>query len=97
MKKYGNNGSLKYLDLSDNRISDDGAVNLMKVVCDTQLFSLSLSKNALTDKCADPIVQALKPSKNLRLLDLLNNKISSRLSKNKLKNHLGAKKIDVLI
>ena len=85
------------MDLSDNRIGDDGAVNLMKVVCDTQLFSLSLSKNALTDKCADPIVQALKTSKNLRLLDLLNNKISSRISKNKLKNHLGAKKIDVLI
>lgn len=56
LKKYGGNGSLKYLDLSNNRISDEGAVHLMKASCETHLFSLTLYKNNLTDKCAEPIV-----------------------------------------
>ena len=69
----------------------------MKASCETHLFSLTLYKNNLTDKCAEPIVHALKTSKNLRLLDLSNNKITSRVAKNKLKNGLSGKKIDILL
>ena len=44
--------------------------------------------NKITEKCVEAIVGSLKTNKTLKILDLQNNGIGSRLMKNKLKNAL---------
>ena len=81
------------LNLSNNKISDESALQLCKALADTQIEQLDLSKNKLTDQCAEPIAQTLKTNKHLKSLNLTDNGIASRVSKNKLTN--GLKKIEV--
>ena len=83
------------LILSNNKIADESALQLCRALADTQIESLDLSKNKLTDLCAEPIAQTLKTNKNLKHLNLTDNGIASRVSKNKLTN--GLKKIEVIV
>lgn len=51
-------------------------------------MSLNLQGNKISEKAVDAIVGCLKTNKALKVLDLSNNGIGSRLMKNKLKNAL---------
>lgn len=79
---------VKQLSLAKNRLSDDGVGQLIRAVCDSQIEHLDLQGNKISEKSVDVIVGCLKTHKTLKVLDLSNNGISSRLMKNKLKNAL---------
>jgi Ran GTPase-activating protein (RanGAP) involved in mRNA processing and transport len=65
-------------------------------VCDCpHIEQLDLQGNKITEKAVDVIVGCLKTNKTLKVLDLSNNGIESRLMKNKLKNALP--QIDVIL
>lgn len=81
-------GPIKQLNLSKNRISDEGINHIIKALCDSQIESVNLQGNKLSEKCVEGIVGSLKTNKTLKVLDLSNNGIGSRLMKNKLKNAL---------
>jgi len=81
-------GPVRSLNLSKNKISDDGIGHIVKALCESQIESVNLQANKLSEKCVEGIVGSLKTNKNLRILDLSNNAIGSRLMKNKLKNGL---------
>jgi NLR family CARD domain-containing protein 3 len=89
------NTGIKSLDLSGNRISDEGIMAVIKALCESQIEVVSLAKNKLTDACSEQIAQTLKSNKHLKYLDLSDNNIANRVSKNKLKNSL--KKIEVVV
>ena len=88
-------GYLRAVNLSKNRITDEGLNILAKAICESQLEKVDLSSNKITEKCIDSIVGTLKTNKVLKLLDLQNNNITSRVVKNKLKFALPS--IDVLL
>ena len=88
-------GPIKSLNLSKNRISDDGLVHIAKALCESSIESVNLSGNKISEKSIDSVVGSLKTHKALKVLDLQNNAITSRVVKNKLKNALP--QIDVLI
>jgi len=81
-------GHVKTLSLARNRLTDEGVGQVIRAVCDTQIEQLDLQGNKITEKSVDAIVGCLKTNKCLRVLDLSNNGIGSRLMKNKLKNAL---------
>jgi len=81
-------GHIKSMDLSKNRISDEGIMHIIRAICDSQIEAASFSGNKISEKCVESIVGSLKTNKNLKLLDLSSNGIGSRLMKNKLKNAL---------
>lgn len=68
---------------------------VIKALCDSNIEVVSFARNKLTDASSEQIAQTLKSSKHLKYLDLSDNQIVSRVSKNKLKNSL--KKIDVIV
>jgi hypothetical protein len=84
----GNSGHIKTLNLSKNKFGDEGIGHIMKALCDSQIEQVNLQSNKLTDKCVEAIVGILKTNKTIKVLDLQNNGIASRLMKNKLKNAL---------
>ena len=88
-------GHIKLLSLAKNRLTDEGVSQVVRALCDTQIEHLDLQGNKITEKSVDVIVGCLKTNKSLRVLDLSNNGIGSRLMKNKLKNALPH--IDVLV
>lgn len=63
-------GHIKTLNLSKNRLSDDGMGLLIKALCDSQIESVNLQGNKLSDKCVDTIVGSLKTNKNIKTLYL---------------------------
>jgi hypothetical protein len=65
-----NSGHIKSLNLSKNRISDDGVIQIVKAICDSQIEMLSLSTNKITEKVVESIVGCLKTNKNLKVIDL---------------------------
>lgn len=79
---------LRVLSLAKNRLTDEGIGQVVRAVCDTQIESLDIQGNKITEKAVDGIVGCLKTNKTLKVLDLSNNGIGSRLMKNKLKNAL---------
>lgn len=79
---------MKYLDVSNNKFTDDSISVLLKAVSESKLESLNLSGNAITEKSVNNIGGILKTNKFLKQLDLTNNLIQSRLMKNKIKNYL---------
>jgi Ran GTPase-activating protein (RanGAP) involved in mRNA processing and transport len=79
---------LRVLSLAKNRLTDEGVGQVVRAICDTQIESLDLSGNKISEKSVDGIVGCLKTNKCLKLLDLSGNGIGSRLMKNKLKNAL---------
>ncbi|CDW91449.1 achain crystal structure of engineered northeast structural genomics consortium target [Stylonychia lemnae] len=81
-------GPIKILNLSKNRISDDGIGHIIKALCDSHIEQINLQGNKLSEKCVEGIVGCLKTNKTLKVMDLSQNGIGSRLMKNKLKNAL---------
>jgi Ran GTPase-activating protein (RanGAP) involved in mRNA processing and transport len=63
-------GYLRVLNLSKNRITDEGMNLLVKAFCESSLEAVDLSSNKITEKCIDAIVGTLKTNKTLKLLDL---------------------------
>lgn len=90
-----NSGHVKVLNLSKNRLADDGLVLIVKALCESSIENVNLSGNKITEKNIDTIVGTLKTNKTLKVLDLSNNGIGSRVVKNKLKNALPS--IEVLV
>lgn len=88
-------GHVKNLNLSKNRLGDDGLLHIIKALCESSIESVNLSGNKITEKNIDSIVGTLKTNKTLKFLDLSNNGIGSRVVKNKLKNALPS--IEVLM
>ena len=87
---------MRILNLSKNKIGDEGIPHVMKALCESQIETINLSGNKITEKSADTIVGILKTNKALKHLDLSSNGLgSSRLVKNKLKNALPS--IEVLL
>jgi Ran GTPase-activating protein (RanGAP) involved in mRNA processing and transport len=83
------------LNLSKNRISDEGFVHIVKALCDSGIEVLDMSSNKITEKCIESVVGSLKTHKVLKQLDLQDNGLSGRVVKNKLKNALPS--IEVLV
>jgi Ran GTPase-activating protein (RanGAP) involved in mRNA processing and transport len=79
---------VRFVDLSANKITDDGVQHLAKAICETYVESLNLSSNKLTEKCTEPLAAILRTNKNLKVLDLQNNNITNRVFRNKIRNSL---------
>jgi len=79
---------LKSVDLSGNKITDEGIADLAKAVCESNVEELDLANNKLTEKCVDTLVAILKTKKTLKVLNLEGNGITNRVAKNKLLNTL---------
>jgi Ran GTPase-activating protein (RanGAP) involved in mRNA processing and transport len=62
--------SIRVIDLTQNKISDDGVQHLAKAVCESQVEQLILVNNKLTEKCTEPLAGVLKTNKSLKVLDL---------------------------
>lgn len=88
-------GHIKSLNLSNNKITDEGLVHIVKALCESSIERVNLAGNKITEKNIDTIVGSLKTHKLLRQLDLQNNGLTSRVAKNKLKNALPS--IEVLV
>eukprot|EP00347_Sterkiella_histriomuscorum_P020077 403339189 len=88
-------GGVRLLNMQKNRISDEGILHIIKALCESQIEQVNLQANKLSEKCVEGIVGCLKTNKTLKVLDLSNNAITSRLMKNKLKN--GLPQIDVIV
>lgn len=65
-----NSGHIKHLNISKNRISDEGFQIIAKALCESSLEQVNLSNNKITEKCIDQIVGTLKTNKSLKMLDL---------------------------
>jgi Ran GTPase-activating protein (RanGAP) involved in mRNA processing and transport len=87
-KTLKSNPLVRYIDLSSNKITDDGVQHLAKAICETQVESLNLASNKLTEKCTEPLAAILRTNKNLKVLDLQNNNINNRVFRNKIRNSL---------
>lgn len=83
------------LDLSNNRISDNGFIELAKALNETKVMRLDISSNKITDKCTIQASGVLMRNKNLKELNMQDNQITNEISKKKFINTL--KKIDISI
>ena len=83
------------LDLSGNKITDNGIIHICKALSESQIERLVISQNKLTEKCCEHLTGALMRNKHLKTLMMQDNQINSRVAKNKLINSL--KKMDVVI
>ena len=75
LKQYSAHKEVNCLDLSNNRITDEGIVSICKALANSQIHTVKVAKNKLTDKCCEPLALALKTNRNLRLLVLAENNI----------------------
>ncbi len=72
VQKY--NGNLKEVDLSRNRIGDEGALRIAKMLTvNRSLQKLRLNRNQISDAGGKELAEAMKFNKNLEVLDLANN------------------------
>ena len=94
LKNHCKNG-VDNLDLSHNRITDKGFIELCKALNDTQITRFVISNNKITDKCTVQASGSLMRNKFLKVLNMQENLITSQISKNKFINTL--KKIDIAI
>ena len=74
------------MDLSNNKITDNGIVNICKAVNETQIERLVISSNKLTEKCTETIPGILMRNKFLKTLMMQDNSINNRVAKNKFIN-----------
>lgn len=58
------------LDLGNNKLTDNGIVNICKAICDTQIGRLVISNNRLTEKCCETVTGILMRNKNLHTLNM---------------------------
>ena len=63
-------GPIKHLDMSKNRIGDEGIVLIVKALCESQIESVNLQANKISEKCVETIVGCLKTNKTLKMIDL---------------------------
>ena len=61
---------IRVLNLSKNKIGDDGIVLLVKALAESSIEVLNLEGNKISDKSVDTIVGCLKTNKTLKQLDL---------------------------
>jgi hypothetical protein len=59
-------GHIKTLNLSKNRIGDDGLVHIIKALCESTIERVNLSDNKITEKNIDAVVGSLKTHKILK-------------------------------
>jgi Leucine Rich repeat len=59
-------GHVKKLNLSKNRISDEGFIHIVKALCESGIEILNMSGNKLTEKCIESVVGSLKTHKVLK-------------------------------
>ncbi|KYQ92241.1 SH3 domain-containing protein [Tieghemostelium lacteum] len=71
------NQSLKYLDISENDLYDNGANSLSKNLNYSKLTHLDVSCNAITSEGLNPILNALCTNQTLTYIDLSSNLIES--------------------
>lgn len=57
---------VRSLQLSNNKMSDEGVLHILKAVAMSNVEVLSLANNRISEKCAESIVYTLKTSKNLK-------------------------------
>ena len=80
---------VKSLDLSGNVITDEGFKSMCKVLCDTGIEKINLSKNKIGEKHLDQAIQILRQTKNaLRHINLSDNLLGSKITKNRVKSSL---------
>lgn len=65
-----NSGHIKSLNLSKNRITDEGINHIIKALCESQIEFVNIQGNKLSEKCVETMVGILKTNKNLKFLDL---------------------------
>lgn len=67
--------SLRSLNLSNNLLGDDGAIQLAELIAanGSSLISIDCSNNGITDKGATAIVKALQSNSNLQMIDCQGN------------------------
>ena len=58
------------LDLSQNRITDKGFIELCKALNDTQISRFVVSNNKITDKCTIQASGSLMRNKHLKVLNM---------------------------
>lgn len=63
-------GHVKSLNLSNNRISDEGIGHIIKALCDSHIKNVNLQGNKISEKCVDSFVGSLKTNKTLKTIDL---------------------------
>ena len=73
IKQYTTEQNVNYLNLSSNKISDEGIVAICKSLASSNISTLIVAQNKLTDRCGENIVAALKTNKNLKVLNLAGN------------------------
>ena len=54
------------LDLSNNKITDSGVEHLAKGICESNVESLNLAHNKISDKCMEQLAAVLRFAKGLR-------------------------------
>lgn len=62
----GFSSNIRLLNLSKNRISDEGILHIIKALCESQIEIVNLQANKLTEKCVEGIVGCLKTNKTIR-------------------------------
>lgn len=75
---------MKTLKLIKNKLTDDCLEELLASLAQTNVNSLNLSQNLLTDKALGILSQNLNNNKNLKNVTLNLNKINRRAVKNKI-------------
>ena len=66
VKHLKTTGYMHELDLSGNRITDSGVQHLAKAICETQIESLKLDNNKISEKCMEPLAATLRFAKCLK-------------------------------
>jgi Ran GTPase-activating protein (RanGAP) involved in mRNA processing and transport len=80
---------LEEIRLSNCGIKDDGALELFDELKGTDSVGiLDLSKNPLTEKCFDGLVQLLQTNKKLIRVELKGLQVRNKFSLNKIKTHM---------
>jgi Ran GTPase-activating protein (RanGAP) involved in mRNA processing and transport len=80
---------LEEIRLSNCGIKDDGALELFEELKGTDSVGiLDLSKNPLTEKCFDGLVQLLQTNKKLIRVELKGLQVRNKFSLNKIKTHM---------
>lgn len=69
MKSHAATG-VQNLDLSCNKITDNGITNICKALNDTQIERFVISGNKLTDKCTESVTGILMRNKHLKTLNM---------------------------
>lgn len=62
----GYSGPVRNLNLARNRFTDESIGQIVRALCDTQLETVDLQGNKLTEKSVDVIVGCLKTNKCLK-------------------------------